>query len=150
MGGEGVLRISSNGDDRMGTKIKIKKNPWTKNHPPPPNKKKNTIHKGTHTSTLTKIKDTQKHNTLRKSVQKKKCLAIQNYEIESHGDGKYWVNNAYMTSFPWKNFYCTRELANQRAALDRCRTTRPISAEIKTVDSQSDLGILLQFWLIDK
>ena len=31
MGGEGVLRISSNGDDRMGTKIKIKKNPWTKN-----------------------------------------------------------------------------------------------------------------------
>lgn len=96
-----------------------------------------------------KIKDMQKHNTLRKSVQKK-CLAVQNYEIEFHRDQKYWVNNAYMTSFPWKNLYCTRELANPRAALDRCKTTRPISAEIKTVDSQSDLSILLQLWLIDE
>ena len=70
-------------------KSKSRKIPGPKINPPPtPPQKKNTIHKGTHTSTLTKIKDTQKHNTLRKSVQKKKCLAIQNYEIESHRDRK--------------------------------------------------------------
>ena len=34
------------------------------------------------------------------------------------------VTNAYMTIFPRKNFYCSRELANQRAALDRCWTTQ--------------------------
>ena len=26
----GILRISSDGDDRMGAKIKTQKNPWTK------------------------------------------------------------------------------------------------------------------------
>ena len=31
VGGGGVLRISSDGDDRMGVKIKTQKNPWTKN-----------------------------------------------------------------------------------------------------------------------
>ena len=29
--GGGVLRIPSDGDGRMGTKIKTQKNPWTKN-----------------------------------------------------------------------------------------------------------------------
>ena len=28
---QGVLRISSDGDDRMGAKIKTQKTPWTKN-----------------------------------------------------------------------------------------------------------------------
>ena len=31
-----VLQISSDGDDRMGTKIKTKINPWAKLTPPPP------------------------------------------------------------------------------------------------------------------
>ena len=34
------------------------------------------------------------------------------------------VSNAYMTIFPWKYFYCSCDLANQTAALDRCRTTQ--------------------------
>ena len=71
-----------------GQKSKSRKIPGPKINPPPTHPKKNTIHKGTHTSTLIKIKDTQKHNTLRKSVQKK-SLAVQNYEIESHRDVKY-------------------------------------------------------------
>ena len=33
-GGGGVLRISSDGDDRMGAKIKTPKNPWTKHKTP--------------------------------------------------------------------------------------------------------------------
>ena len=33
------------------------------------------------------------------------------------------VTNAYMTIFPWKYFYYSCELANQTAALGRCRTT---------------------------
>ena len=37
--------------------------------------------------------------------------------------GSEMVTNAYMTIFPWKNLYCSRELANHRAALDRCWTT---------------------------
>ena len=30
------------------------------------------------------------------------------------------VTNAYMTIFPWKKFYYSRKLANQRAALTHC------------------------------
>ena len=33
------------------------------------------------------------------------------------------VTNENMTIFPWKNFYCSHELANQRAALGRCWMT---------------------------
>ena len=43
----GVLRISSDRDDRMGAKIKTQKNPWAKIYPPPPlpTKKKKPIPK---------------------------------------------------------------------------------------------------------
>ena len=33
-GGGEVFRISSDGDDRIGAKIKTQKSPWTKNQPP--------------------------------------------------------------------------------------------------------------------
>ena len=38
--GGGVPRNSSDGDDRMVTEINTQKTPWTKNYPPPRQKKK--------------------------------------------------------------------------------------------------------------
>ena len=51
-------------------------------------------------------------------------LAVQNYEIESH---RTWCEILTNAKFLRKKSYCSGELANQRAALERCRTTRIVS-----------------------